>query len=155
MPGRQAVRSGPEGAKGNGSICMRGLVHALLAAVLLASVGTAASNPGDAVDDADHGRASALRVSMIETSDAVRLLILTTEGVEAESVEIRFAGRKMVVRARDLQGRPIRSQSLRLPWPVVEQGASAEYDSDGALVMTFRKLASGARHTDELDAVIR
>src|SRR5437867_6345266 len=39
-------------------------------------------------------------------------------------------------------GPAIRSQPLRLPEPVVEEGVSADYDGDGALVMTLRKQAT-------------
>ena len=87
--------------------------------------------------------------------DAVRLHIQASEDVEAGSVEVRFSGRKMVVLARDAEGRPIRSQSLRLPEPVVEEGSSAEYDADGALVMTLRKQATAARPASEPEAAVR
>ena len=94
---------------------------------------------------ADHGpglASTALAVSVSETPDAVLLHIRAPGDVEPGSVEIRFAGRKTVVLARDAMGRPIRSQPLRLPEPVVEEGASADYDGDGALVMTLRKQAT-------------
>ena len=48
-------------------------------------------------------------------------------------------GRKAVVLARDAEGRPIRSQALHLPAPVVPEESSAAYDANGALVMTLRK----------------
>ena len=44
--------------------------------------------------------------------------------------------------ARDAEGRAIRSQPLRLPAPVVEEGASPDYDTEGALVITLRKQAT-------------
>ena len=44
--------------------------------------------------------------------------------------------------ARDAEGRAIRSQPLRLPEPVVEEGSSADYDADGTFVMTLRKQAT-------------
>jgi hypothetical protein len=47
-----------------------------------------------------------------------------------------------MVLARDTEGRVIRSQPVRLPAPVVEEGASADYDAEDALVMTFRKQAA-------------
>jgi len=46
------------------------------------------------------------------------------------------------VLARDAEGRAIRSQPLRLPDPVVEEGARADYVADGTLVMTLRKQAA-------------
>src|SRR5438093_4734951 len=85
---------------------------------------------------------SPLAASVSEMPDAVRLRIKASGDVEPGSVEVRFAGRQAVVLARDAEGRTIRSQPLRLPAPVVEEGSSADYDADGALVMTFRKLAT-------------
>jgi len=93
---------------------------------------------------ADHGpgpAAAALAVSVSETPDAVLLCIRASGDVEPGSIEVQFAGRKTVVLARDAMGRPIRSQPLRLPEAAVEEGASADYDGDGALVMTLRKQA--------------
>ena len=113
---------------------------AFLLLVLVTSRGST-SDPAAA----DHGpgpAAAALAVSVSETPDAVLLRIGAPRDVEPESVEVQFAGRETVVLARDAMGRPIRSQPLRLPEPVVEEGASADYDDDGALVMTLRKQAS-------------
>jgi hypothetical protein len=119
------------------------VAHVLVLLVLLTSVGTAACDPGDAADDCGPGPVSAaLEVFIAEMPDAVRLHIQASEDVEAGSVEVRFSGRKMVVLARDAEGRPIRSQSLRLPEPVVEEGSSGEYDADGSA----RDDASQASH---------
>src|SRR6266849_5134879 len=116
---------------------------AFLLLVLLTSPGGSASDPGAAPDDCGPAPASAvLAASVSETPDAVRLRIQASGDVEPESVEVRFAGRKAVVLARDAEGRAIRSQPLRLPEPVVEEGSSADYDTDGALVMTLRKQAT-------------
>ena len=115
------------------------MAGAFLLLVLVTSGGST-SDPAAA----DHGpgpAAAALAVSVSETPDAVLLRIRALGDVEPGSVEVRFAGRKTVVLARDAMGRPIRSQSLRLPEAVVEEGASADYDGDGALVMTLRKQA--------------
>ncbi len=59
--------------------------------------------------------------------------------------------------ARDAEGRAIRSQPLRLPEPVVEGESSADYDADGALVMTLRKhsTAQSAGHTADPEAAAR
>ena len=111
---------------------------AFLLLVLLTSRGSA-SDPA-----ADHGpgpASAALAVSVSETPDAVLLHVRASGDVEPGSVEVRFARRKTVVLARDVMGRSIRSQPLRLPEPVVEEGASADYDGDGALVMTLHKQA--------------
>src|SRR4029453_4477155 len=77
--------------------------------------------------------------SVSETPDAVRLRIQASGDIAPGSVEVRFAGRKAVVLARDAAGRAIRSHPVRLPAPVVEEGASADYDDEDALVMTLRK----------------
>lgn len=127
---------------------------ALVLLALLTSAGIAASDPGDATDDRRPASA-ALAVSITETPDAVRLHIQASGEVEAGSLEVRFAGRKVVVLARDAEGRPIRSPSLRLPEPVIEEGSSADYDADGALVMTLRKQATAASPMSEPEAAIR
>jgi len=119
------------------------MAGAFLLLVLLASPAGSASDPGAAPDDRGPAPASAvLAASVSETPDAVRLRIQASGDVEPGSVEVRFAGRKAVVLARDAEGRAIRSQPLRLPDPVVEEGSSADYDADGTLVMTLRKQAT-------------
>ena len=98
-------------------------------------------SPGRSISDArgPGPAAAALAVSVSETPDAVRLRIQASGDIEPGSVEVRFAGRKAVVRARDAEGRAIRSQRVHLPALVVEEGASADYDAENALVMTLRK----------------
>jgi len=76
---------------------------AFLLLVLLTSPGGSASDPGAAPASA------ALAASVSETPDAVRLRIQASGDVEPGSVEVRFAGRKAVVLARDAEGRAIRS----------------------------------------------
>jgi len=98
------------------------------------------SEPAAADDHGPGPAAAALAVSVSETPDAV--LLRVPGDVEPGSVAVRFAGRNTVVLARATMGRPIRSQPLRLPEPVVEEGASADYDGDGALVLTLRKQAT-------------
>ena len=90
------------------------------------------------IDEADVTSA-ALGVSIGETPEAVRLRIQPSEDVEVGSVEVRFEDHAAVVVASDSKGRPIRSRSLRLPEPVIEEGVSAEYDADGTLVVMLRK----------------
>ena len=119
------------------------MAGAFLLFVLLTSPRGSASDPGAAAVDRGPGPASgALTVSVSETPDAVRLHVQASGDVEPGSVEVRFAGRKAVMLARDAEGRAIRSQPLRLPAPVVEEGSSADYDADGALVITLRKRAT-------------
>jgi hypothetical protein len=116
---------------------------ACLLALLLMSPGRSLSNPVAPPDDRGPGPASAaLAVSVSETPDAVRLRIQASGNIEPGSVEVRFAGRKAVVLARDTEGRAIRSQPVRLPTLVLEEGASADYDAEDALVMTLRKQAA-------------
>jgi HSP20 family molecular chaperone IbpA len=115
---------------------------AFLLLILLTSTGSA-SDPNAGSDERGPGAAStSLAVSVSETPDAILLRIQASGDVEPDSVEVRFAGRETVVLARDADGRRIRSRHLRLPEPVIEEGASAAYDADGALVMTFRKQAT-------------
>jgi hypothetical protein len=91
----------------------------------------------------DPGAASpVLAVSVSETPDAVLLRIQASGDVEPGSVEVQFADRETVVLARDAEGRPMRSQPVRLPELVAEEGSSAVYDADGALVLTLRKRAT-------------
>ena len=101
---------------------------------LLMLPGASASDPRPAP--------AALTASVSDTPDAVRVRIQASGDVEPGSVEVRFAGRKAVVLARDAEGQAIRSQPLRLPAPVVEEGSSADYDAEGALVITLLKQAT-------------
>ena len=112
---------------------------ALLLLALLAAR-RSASDPGAGSEA--HGPSAALAVSVSETPGAVLLHIQASGDVEPGSVEVRFAGRHAVVRARDAAGRPIRSRPLDLPEPVVEEGASADYDADGVFVLTLPKQAT-------------
>ena len=124
---------------------------AFLLLVLLVLPGASASDPGPTPASA------ALTASVSDTPDGVRLRIQASGDVEPGSVEVRFAGRKAVVLARDAEGRAIRSQPLRLTAPVVEEGSSADYDADGALVMTLRKqnTAQDAGPTGDPEAAAR
>jgi len=126
--------------------------------VLLTSPRGSASDPGAAAVDYGPGPGpGALTASVSDTPDGVRLRIQASGDVEPGSVEVRFAGRKAVVLARDAEGRAIRSQPLRLTAPVVEEGSSADYDADGALVMTLRKqnTAQDAGPTGDPEAAAR
>ena len=125
--------------------------------VLLTSGGAPAIPAPPPTTAAQAPRTPPLAVSVSETPDAILLRIQASRDVEPGSVEVRFAGRKTVVLARDADGRPIRSQLLRLPVLVVEEGSSAGYDADGALVVTLRKQATdqGAGPTDDPEAPAR
>ena len=143
--------------KGGDDAALSRVAGAFLLFVLLMAGGSA-GDPGDAPDNRDLSPASpALAVSVSETPAAILLRIQASRDVEPGSVEVRFAGRKTVVLARDADGRPIRSQPLRLPQPVVEEGSSADYDADGALVMRLPKqvTAQGAGPTDDPEAAAR
>ena len=136
---------------------MSRVVGAFLLLVLLTSRGSA-SDPGTSPDDRGPGATSAaLAVSVSETPDAILLRIQASGDIEPGSVEVRLAGRKTVVLARDADGRRIRSLPLRLPETVVEEGSSAGYEADGALVMTLRKQATAqdARPTGDPEAAAR
>ena len=114
--------------------------------------------PGPSVSDPGPAPASAaLTASVSETPEGVRLRIQASGDVKSGSVEVKFAGRKAVVLARDAEDRAIRSEPLRLPAPVVEEGSSADYDADGALVITLRKWATArdAGATGDAEAAAR
>ena len=114
--------------------------------------------PGASASDPRPGPAPiALTASVSDTPDGVRLRIQASREVKSGSVEVKFAGRKAVVLARDAEGRAIHSQPLRLPAPVVEEGSSADYDADGALVITLRKqtTAQDAGPTGDAEAAAR
>jgi hypothetical protein len=129
------------------------MLWVILLLSLVTLVRIASSDPRGPADG--RGAASAtLAVSIGEMPDTVRLHIQASEDVDARSIEVRFAGRKIVVLARDVAGRAIRSEPLRLPESVVEEGASAEFDAEGAIVMTLRKEATDPPPTGEPGAVI-
>ncbi len=120
-----------------------GITSALLLVGLLSSQAASASDPTTVPEARTQPPAFvALATSVWETSDVVRLRILASGDVDPGSVEIRFRGRQAIVRARGVDGRGIRSQPFRLPARIVEAGSSADYDAEGALVMTFRRHAT-------------
>jgi hypothetical protein len=119
------------------------LAASLLLSVLLASSASAATDTAPDDDDSSSAGAS-LSLSVSETADAVHLRIQASGNIEPGSLEIRFAGRRAIVLARDTEGRTVRSKRVRLPAAVVEDGASADYDADDALIMTLRKQSGTA-----------
>jgi hypothetical protein len=127
-------------------------VVAFLLSVLLMPPGRSIGDPGATPDYGSPDPApAALAVSVSETPNAVRLRISATGDIEPGSVEVRFGGRKAIVLARDAKGRAIRSRPVRLPAPVVEDGASASYDAEDALVMTLRKQAAAETAAPPVD----
>jgi hypothetical protein len=120
-----------------------GITSALVLFRLLSSPPASASDPAAVPEARTQPPAFvALATSVCETPDVVRLRILASGDIDPGSVEIRFLGRQAIVRARGADGRVIRSQPFRLPARIVEVGSSADYDAEGALVMTFRRHAT-------------
>ena len=120
-----------------------GIASALVLFRLLSSPTASAGDPAAVPEARTQPPAfGALATSVCETPDVVRLRILASGDVDPGSVEIRFLGRQAIVRARGADGRVIRSQPLLLPARIVEVGSSADYDAEGALVMTFRRHAT-------------
>ena len=134
---------------------MAGIASALLLFGLLSSSRARAIDPGAVSGDCRPAPFAALATSVCETPDVVRLRILASGDVDPGSVEIRFLGRQAIVWARGADGRVIRSQPFRLPARIVEAGSSADYDAEGALVMTFRRQATvqDARPTGDPEIV--
>jgi hypothetical protein len=117
---------------------MWGVAGTGLLFVLLVSGGSV-SNVRAGRDECGPG--AALAVSASETPDAILLRIEVSGDVEPGSVEVRFAGRRRSCwRAMEGPAGPLGTPSPRRA--VIEEGASAGYGADGALVMTLRKRAT-------------
>src|SRR5262245_26714078 len=127
---------------GPGSL-VSSLAASLLLSVFLASAASAATDAIPDDDDAPSAAAS-LSLSVSETADAVHLRIQASGNIEPGSLEVRFAGRRAIVLARDAEGRTVRSKRVRLPAAGIEDGAGADYDADAALIMTLRKQSGPA-----------
>ena len=96
-----------------------GLVPVLLA--LLVGTGRAAELPP--LPDPE------LRAVIVEEDgDTVEVWIALPAGVDAGSVEVQLAGRVVAVRARDDEGRMLRSAPLQSRDAVVEDGAEARWE---------------------------
>ena len=80
-----------------------------------------------------------LPVAMTETPGAVRLEIAVPDDVEPGSIEVELAGLEVAVVARNTSGERIRSRPLRLSEPASEDGARADYEADGSVVVTLPK----------------
>jgi hypothetical protein len=83
------------------------------------------------------GPPSRLPVLVTETPGSVRLRIQLPEDVEPGSVEVQLAGSEIAVVARNASGEQIRSESHRLTEPAVEDGAEADWESDGSMTITL------------------
>jgi HSP20 family molecular chaperone IbpA len=81
----------------------------------------------------------ALPVEVTETPATVRLRVLLPGNVPPGSVEVQLAGRKVVVLARTVHGKRIRSRALRLSEEAVEDDAEADFSPDGSLTITLQK----------------
>ena len=81
----------------------------------------------------------ALPVQVTETPATVRLRVLLPENVPPGSVEVQLAGRKVVVLARTVHGKRLRSRSLRLSEEAVEDDAEADFAPDGSLTIVLQK----------------
>jgi HSP20 family molecular chaperone IbpA len=86
---------------------------------------------------------SELPVQVTETPEGIRLRVFLPEDVPPGSVEVRLAGRDVVVIAQGNGGRPLCSRSLWLSETAVEDGAQADYEPDGSLTITLRKARRG------------
>src|SRR5262249_23102810 len=122
---------------------------------ILLAAGRSASDPGAGPDAHGHGPSAALAVSISETPEAVLLHIQAAPEVEPGAVEGRLSRRQAGGRGGGGAGGADRSRPLALPEPVVEEGASADYDADGVFVLTLPKqaIARGARPTGAVEAV--
>jgi len=114
------------------------IVSALVARLVLLTYGVESR----AADPESINR-SELPLLVTETPGMVRLRVLLPEDVPPGSVEVRLAGRKVVVLARGIDGRQLRSRSLRLADAPFEGGAQADYEPDGSLTITLQKARRG------------
>src|SRR6266403_4995670 len=110
------------------------IVSALVARLVLLTYGVESR----AADPESINR-SELPLLVTETPGMVRLRVLLPEDVPPGSVEVQLAGRNVVVIAQGSGGRRLRSRSLWLSKAAVEDGAQADYESDGSLTITLRK----------------
>ena len=109
------------------------IVAALVAGIAL--LAHADERPGD--------KSPELPVQVTELATTVRLRIPLPDEVPPGSVEVQLLGRKVVVLARTLRGKRLRSRSLRLSEAVTEDSAQADYNSDGSLTITLQKAGQG------------
>jgi hypothetical protein len=81
-----------------------------------------------------------LRVFVDENASRAELQIQIPPSVDPASVEVKLAGLEVTVVARDARtGEEVRSRTLRLQGPAVEEGALAEDEGEGWLAVKLRK----------------
>jgi HSP20 family molecular chaperone IbpA len=78
-----------------------------------------------------------------ETEHSVLVVIHFPPGTDPGSIEVRLLGAEVTVVARNAEGSHIRSQALHLREAPVEDGATADYQGNGWLMVTLRKRVSG------------
>ena len=81
-----------------------------------------------------------LPVYVKETPSQAELQIQLPATVDPASVEVLLVGREVTIVARDTKtGREVRSRTLRLDGPAIENGALAEYEGEGWLAVRLPK----------------
>jgi HSP20 family molecular chaperone IbpA len=114
-----------------------------LSVVLSFVAAVSAAVPGRAHSQAP-AVAPVIRVQVRETADEAVLRIRVPASVAPDSVDVVVNGRQVVVLARDLEGRELRSRLIRLRAPVVEEGAEADYEGSRWFVVRLRRAAPDA-----------
>lgn len=112
-------------------------------------------SPAAALERGPDGPSASLTATVSETAETIRVRVQVVGEIEPGSLEVGFEGRKAIISARDASGRPIRAARVQLPAQVMEDGATAETDTDDALVITLRKQRAGAPPSSDLDATAR
>ena len=110
------------------------------------------TSPAMARERGADGPSASLTATVSETADTVRVRVQVLGEIEPGSLEVGFEGRKAIISARDTGGRPIRAPRVQLPAQVMEDGATAEADSDDVLVITLRKQRTAAPSTSDLES---
>ena len=110
------------------------------------------TSPAVARERGADGPPASLTATVSETADTVRVRVQVLGEIEPGSLEVGFEGRKAIISARDAGGRPIRAARVQLPAQVMEDGATAQADSDDVLVITLRKQRTAAPSTSDLDS---
>lgn len=105
--------------------------HVVLAAIVVLAIHAGTGTPATCAAT----RGAGLAVEVVEQPGIVRLRILLPPDVPPASIEVQLGDRSIVVQGRDLSGRQLRSRRLKLSQPVVEAGATADYEPDGSLTI--------------------
>src|SRR5215831_15583080 len=113
------------------------LLHRLILGFLVVLAG-AVSTAG-APAQTEGSLATVLPVETHESAESVRLRIRLPPEIEPDSVELELKGREVVVRARSSGGGDLRSGVIVLDEAPTEDGADAQLEDDGLLVVTLQK----------------